>query len=153
LAGQKGEALSRRLRGKVPVIYSSSRNLPIAYNWKIKFNETGKIPAFTNRFPELNHNEMTGFDGKWKGGDILSFVFLEDEFDDPRILKRMEATKKMYEDRKLEVITVKLEGEDVFHRIFQTLLIADWAALYLAKFYEVDPENVPMVEEFKNLIK
>src|SRR3989344_3535092 len=40
----KGRAFAVRLRGKVPVIYSSLENGPIAYNWKIKFNETGKIP-------------------------------------------------------------------------------------------------------------
>ena len=57
-----GQALADRLHDKVPVIYSSFRNQAVAYNWKIKFNETGKIPAFYNTLPELNHNEMTGFD-------------------------------------------------------------------------------------------
>ena len=59
---KRGKELANELRGSVPVIYASTRNLPIAYNWKIKCNETGKIPAFYNVFPELNHNEMTGFD-------------------------------------------------------------------------------------------
>ena len=29
----------------VPVIYVSAKNAAIGYNWKIKFNETGKIPG------------------------------------------------------------------------------------------------------------
>src|SRR3989344_4288396 len=57
----QGRNLAKKLKGFVPVIYSSQRNSAIAYNWKIKFNETGKIPAFYNILPELNHNEMTGF--------------------------------------------------------------------------------------------
>ncbi|MBL7045227.1 MAG: hypothetical protein ISR98_01365, partial [Parcubacteria group bacterium] len=36
-----GKALSKKLKGKIPVIYSSTRNQSIAYNWKIKLNETG----------------------------------------------------------------------------------------------------------------
>ena len=56
---EKGKALAATLKGSVPVIYSSRRNESVAYNWKIKFNETGKVPAFYNVFPELNHNEMT----------------------------------------------------------------------------------------------
>ncbi|OGY60576.1 MAG: hypothetical protein A3I33_01645, partial [Candidatus Colwellbacteria bacterium RIFCSPLOWO2_02_FULL_45_11] len=60
--GKEGKVLAEKLTGKVPVIYSSRRNQTLAYNWKIKFNETGKIPAFYNTLPELNHNEMTGFD-------------------------------------------------------------------------------------------
>ncbi len=58
---QSGKTLAERLKNFVPVIYSSTRNAAVAYNWKIKLNETGKIPAFYNIFPELNHNEMTGF--------------------------------------------------------------------------------------------
>ena len=60
----RGKNLAKTLKNKVPVIYSSTSNQPIAYNWKIKFNETGKVPAFYNILPELNHNEMTGFDVK-----------------------------------------------------------------------------------------
>ncbi|MDP1689441.1 MAG: SIS domain-containing protein, partial [bacterium] len=58
----KGKQLALRIKNKIPIIYSSADNLAIAYNWKIKFNETAKSPAFYNLIPELNHNEMTGFD-------------------------------------------------------------------------------------------
>ena len=58
----RGQELAKALKDHVPVICASARNFSIAYNWKIKLNETGKIPAFCNAFPELNHNEMTGFD-------------------------------------------------------------------------------------------
>ena len=62
----RGKDLARRVFGNVPIIYASTRNGALAANWKIKFNETGKIPAFCNVVPELNHNEMTGFDAKTK---------------------------------------------------------------------------------------
>ncbi|MBI2506739.1 MAG: hypothetical protein HYW00_01200, partial [Candidatus Colwellbacteria bacterium] len=58
----KGKELADTIFKHIPIIYSSRRNIALAYNWKIKFNETGKAPAFYNTFPELNHNEMTGFD-------------------------------------------------------------------------------------------
>src|SRR3989344_4156340 len=61
-AETEGKALAANLHVKVPVIYSSNKNFALARIWKIKFNETGKVPAFANYFPELNHNEMTGFD-------------------------------------------------------------------------------------------
>ena len=59
---KEGKELADALSGDVPLVYASRRNQALVYNWKIKFNETGKIPAFYNTFPELNHNEMTGFD-------------------------------------------------------------------------------------------
>src|SRR5258708_3619280 len=60
----RGRDLAKRLHGSVPVIYASLRNAALAYNWKIKFNETGKIPAFANTLPDMNHNETVGFDVK-----------------------------------------------------------------------------------------
>ena len=32
----KGEELAEKLKGKIPVIYSSAQNMSLAYNWKIK---------------------------------------------------------------------------------------------------------------------
>jgi glucose/mannose-6-phosphate isomerase len=149
---KKGKQLAEKLKNKVPIIYSSQANEAVAYNWKIKFNETGKIPAFYNVVPELNHNEMTGFDIK-KPTKKLSknfyFIFLEDKTDNPRILKRFKVLKKLYLQKGLAVETLLLEGKNKFHKIFSSLLTADWAAFYTAKIYGLDPENVPLVEEFK----
>lgn len=152
----EGEALAQRLNGYAPIIYSSGRNQSIAYNWKIKFNETAKIPAFCNVFPELNHNEMTGFDRKNSTKNLSEnfyLIFLKDKDDHPRILRRMEVTEKLYKDRGLAVEIVELQGKNVWHKIFSSLLLADWTAYYIAKRYDVEPEQVPMVEEFKGLIR
>lgn len=150
-----GKTLARKLKGKVPVIYSSRRNQAIAYNWKIKFNETGKIPAFYNVFPELNHNEMTGFDVKAatkKLSENFLFFVLRDSEDHASILKRMEVLERLYKDRGLPVEIVDIEGETRIHRIFGSLVLADWIAYYTAEQYGLESEQVPMVEEFKKLI-
>ncbi|MBI2506768.1 MAG: bifunctional phosphoglucose/phosphomannose isomerase, partial [Candidatus Colwellbacteria bacterium] len=139
----------------IPIIYSSRRNIALAYNWKIKFNETGKAPAFYNTFPELNHNEMTGFDVQETTrelSDKMFFIFLKDEDDHPKITKRMEVLERLYRDRKLSVAVVSLEGNSKMEKIFNSLTLADWTAYYTAKRYNVEPEQVPMVEEFKKLL-
>lgn len=153
---REGRNLAKILKGHVPVIYSSARNYSIAYNWKTKFNETGKIPAFFNVFPELNHNEMTSFDANDKTmplSEKFHFIFLKDKDDHPKIQKRMEVLKVLYNERKLGVEIVEIKGKSVFHRIFSSLLLADWAAYYTAQIYGTEPEKVPMVEEFKKLIR
>lgn len=150
-----GKDLAISLQGKIPVIYSSLKNRAVAYNWKIKFNETGKIPAFYNIFPELNHNEMNGFDVKESTRDLSSrfhFIFLKDRDDHPQIQKRMEVLGPLYEKRGLEVMTIELRGSSLAEKIFSSLLLADWTAYSTAKLYGVESEQVPMVEEFKRLI-
>jgi glucose/mannose-6-phosphate isomerase len=154
-AEEEGKALAYRLKGFVPIIYSSEQNWAIAYNWKVKFNETGKIPAFYNVFPELNHNEMTGFDvsdATRSLSEKFYFLILKDTTDHPQIVKRARALANLYHDRGLHVETIDLGGGKIFLKIFQSLLLADWTAYYLGENYGVETEQVPMVEEFKKLI-
>ncbi|MDO8555118.1 MAG: bifunctional phosphoglucose/phosphomannose isomerase [bacterium] len=156
-AAQKaGEALSKKLEKKIPIIYSSNKNFTLAYNWKIKFNETAKIPAFANCFPELNHNEMTGFDVRSNTKELSEkfyFIFLKEKEESININKRMAVLEKIFKDNGFAVEAVAIEGKNELSKIFQNLLIADWTAYFLAKHYHVDPERVPMVEEFKKHIK
>lgn len=152
---QKGKDLASRLHNRVPIFYSSTRNYSIAYNWKIKFNETGKIPAFCNVVPELNHNEMNGFDVKGatkRLSEIFYFIFLKDQGDNPKTIKRMEVLEKLYKDRGLSVEIIELQGDNEFYKIFSSLVLGDWAAFYTAESYGLESEQVPMVEEFKKLI-
>jgi glucose/mannose-6-phosphate isomerase len=152
----KGQKLAKLLNNKIPVIYASAKNCCLAYNWKIKLNETGKIPAFCNTLPELNHNEMNGFDATTKTKDLtnkFSFIFLEDEQDDKRLQKRMRILAQLYKQKKLPVWPIKLSGPSHWQKIFNNLILADWVSYYLAKYYGRDPEPVPMVEQFKKLMK
>jgi len=153
---ERGKALAGKLKGFIPIIYSSTKNENIAYNWKIKFNETGKIPAFYNVFPELNHNEIAGFNVIESTKNLTQkffFLFLKDSNDHPRIVKRMEILETLYRDRSLPVLTIGLKGENIFYRIFSSLILADWTAYYTAKQYDLEPAEVPTIEEFKKRIK
>lgn len=155
LLEQHGKNLAQTLKDHVPVIYTSQQNQAIAYNWKIKLNETGKVPAFYNVLPELNHNEMTGFDVK-EGSAHLSqsfhFLMLKDKEDHPKVQKRMEVLASLYKDRNLPVTMMDISHDNPFEKIFTSLVIADWLAVHTADMYGLESEQVPMVEEFKKLI-
>lgn len=152
---QAGKDLAQELKNKTPIVYSSTVNLPIAYNWKIKFNETGKIPAFYNVFPEMNHNEMTGFDTVDASRGLSSnfyCLFLRDSADHERIKKRMDVVGKLYQNRGLPVKSVPIAGDSLGEKVFSNLILADWTAYYTALNYGAEPTEVPMVEELKKMI-
>jgi glucose/mannose-6-phosphate isomerase len=150
-----GKKMADQLYNRVPIIYASRQNTSLAFTWKIKFNENTKIPAFYNVIPELNHNEMTGFDRQdatQKLSDNFSIIYLEDKNDHPGIIKRFKIIKNLYNKEKLQQISVKLGGQNRWQAIFANMLIADWTSLYLAEKYHLDPTPVPMVENFKKLL-
>ena len=154
---KQGKALAGSMKNRVPVIYASRQNIGIVQNWKIKFNETAKIPAFWNVFPELNHNEMTGFDvveSTRQLSEEFFFVFLQDPTDHPKVQKRMAVTKGLYQNRGLPSVDVDMAmiGTRPFEKIFSSVLLADWTAYHTSQIYGTESEQVPMVEEFKKRI-
>ncbi|MGM0482811.1 MAG: SIS domain-containing protein [Patescibacteria group bacterium] len=154
---EKGVEIAEDLFGQIPLVYSSAENTTVAYNWKVKFNETTKIPSFYNIFPEANHNEMEGFGAVESTKDLSSSItpyFLIDEDDHPRIQRRMDVTCSIYEERGVKARRYELQGNSRAERIFRGIMVADWASLELSrKYYNTDADNVPMVEKFKNIIK
>lgn len=153
----RGKRLAKKLSTTIPVVYSSVRNKALVYYWKITLNETGKVSAFYNVFPELNHNEMQGYDMSSVGRDTRSrvstrlfhFILLEDVSDHPRVQRRTKVMKQMFLKRKLTVETIPLKGATLFEKVFNTVFLAAWAAYYVALRNRQDPEKVLLIEEFK----
>lgn len=153
---EQGEKLAQDLIGKIPLVYASGRNGALAQNWKIKFNENTKIPAFWNTIPELNHNEMTGFDvvsATQELSEKFFVIMLRDADDHARNARRFEITRDLYRARGLMVHEVELSGVSRADKIFGSLMLADWTSVLLGEHYGVETEQVPMVEEFKKMIK
>ncbi|OGY57274.1 MAG: hypothetical protein A2Y84_00930 [Candidatus Colwellbacteria bacterium RBG_13_48_8] len=152
----EGRKLAGGLAGKLPLIYSSSDNYALAHNWKVRINETAKIPAFFNTLPEFNHNEMAGFDSKpsvWGSSFSPQLILLKDPADSPRIKKRMKIMQQILSRRGLPIVAIKLKGETRIEKFFQSMLLADWFAYYLARQYGNNPDKALLIESFKKLLK
>lgn len=151
----QGKKLSKNIFGKIPLIYSSQRLIPLAYNWKIRFNETAKIPAFTGVMPELFHNEITGFDVgpklKRSFRDRFIFLVLADPQDPSEIKKRINNFTRVMAKKNYMVEIIRLRNVEFLELFFTSVMHANWTAYHLARQSGADPEHVPMVEEFKKI--
>ena len=136
----------------IPIFYASEKNETLANFWKIIINETSKQPAFANVFPELNHNEMTGFANGDRISDFI-FVFIKDEDDQSRIIKRMTMTKQILAELGGKVLDINLTGANRWEKIINSVLLTHWTAYYLARTKNLDPLATPIIERFKDLIK
>lgn len=145
----RGEELAESLVGKTPVIYASDKFRSVAMIWKIKINESATSPAFYNVFPELNHNEMAGW-GRPQGK--FQIITLLDKSEHPQIVKRMHITADLLKEKGVPTTIIEMEGSDVLNKIFNTLLLGDWVAYYLALSYGQDPTPAKMVNDFKKLL-
>ena len=146
----EGKKIAKKLVGKTPVIYSTTKYKALAMIWKIKFNENSKVPAFWNFYPELNHNEMVGYTLPQAKFHIISLM---DEKDHPQSVKRFKITAELLKKKKIGTTFVTMPNTNIFNTIFSTLLLGDWASYYLALEYGQDPTPVDMVEDLKAALK
>ncbi len=149
---KQGKALAKKINKKIPLVYASENHKALARIWKIKFNENAKTMAFWNYFPELNHNEMVGFENAGKIKNNFYALILRDKKDHPRILKRMDLLTKIIKERKINISFVEINGRTELEKIFNSLVLSDWTSYYLALNYKIDPVPVNIVEKFKKLM-
>jgi glucose/mannose-6-phosphate isomerase len=145
------KSLARGLYGSVPQIAGAGLTAPIAYRWKTQLNENAKLPAFASELPELDHNEIVGWEGAKELGPF-SAVFLDDSDLHPRIRQRIELTRGLIASRGMATYRVDSLGETRMERLVSLVLLGDLMSLYLAVLRGVDPTTVEVVDHLKQAL-
>ena len=110
------------LADRVPVIYGCDLTVPVAYRWKTQINENAKQHAFTHELPELDHNEIVGWDSA-DGGGSFAAVFLEDSDQHPRQRERAEHTARLIAPGASDVLRIETEGETRTARLLWSVML------------------------------
>jgi len=147
---KKGEDLAKKIKGRTPIVYASDLFSPVAYRWKTQLNENSKSPAFFHAFPELNHNELVGYQTMSK--DKFIAIYIKDDFDHERIKKRMMITKEITSAR-IDVEEISTKGNSLLARMFSGIYYGDFTSYYLALLNGIDPSPVNVIENLKKKLK
>jgi len=143
--------IAKHLQGKIPVIYSSCDLLDIAnLRWRCQIEENAKCLAYGNLIPEMNHNEIVGWQQNPEVTKNFAIIFLYDKDDNPRISKRMHVTMDLIKENSGLQVEVDGEGNTKLERIFDVIYIGDWVSYYLAIFYKQDPSPIEKINILKN---
>jgi glucose/mannose-6-phosphate isomerase len=146
----RAKSLADKLHGKIPIIYSSDRISSVSYVWKIQFNETSKTHAFCNVIPEMNHNEISGYE-KLNGNYYV--IILEDGEDYRNIKDRISLMKDVISKQGVETTRMLIKGKHLLTRMFSTIYLGWMAAYYLALKNEVDPSLTPLQLAIKGKVR
>ncbi len=137
--------LAMRLFDKVPVIYGAEVTAGVAFRWKCQFNENAKQPAFWATLPEMNHNEIVGWEQPGPFGDQAQIVMLRDPRQHRQVERRLALTREIISPKVTDVLTIEGEGESPLARVIDLVLLGDYVSLYAACLRRVDPEPVDSI--------
>jgi len=140
--------VARGLFGTTPVIAGAGLTNPIAYRWKTQINENAKQPCFSHELPELDHNELAGWEGAHEVGRF-SAVFLDDSDAHPRVKQRMDLTEQMIAGNAVASFRLETRGQTAIERVLSLVLLGDLVSIYLATLRGVDPGPVRALDELK----
>ncbi|MDQ3851027.1 MAG: bifunctional phosphoglucose/phosphomannose isomerase [Actinomycetota bacterium] len=145
----EAKTLARALHDSVPVLAGAGLTVPIAYRWKTQFNENAKMPAFAGALPELDHNELVG----WQGAPALgrfTAVFLDDCDTHPRVQERIALTRELIGDHAAGIVVATSRGRTAVERVFSLVLLGDLVSLYVAVLRGIDPTPVDVLDALKS---
>jgi len=141
--------IARALFGKVTAIYASAGLDAAAIRWRGQLEENAKSLAFHHTLPEMNHNELVGWDRPESCLAQIAVVFLRDRGEHPQIVRRFELTREIIASRAGSIHSVFAEGEGTLARMFSLILKGDFVSLYLAYLNGSDPTPVSAIERLK----
>lgn len=147
----RAKQLAQQLQNRIAAVYGTDGIAALAaYRWKCQLNECSKVPAWSNSFPELNHNEIVGWQGlQDMTRDIFALIVLRHEKEHPRIAKRIDITIPLIEKSVAFVEEVHAGGVSDLARLLDLTYLGDFVATYLAIAQDVDPAPVDVIEELK----
>jgi glucose/mannose-6-phosphate isomerase len=147
-ADNYAKQLALQAVGKTAVFYGGSLTSPVAYKWKISWNENAKNVAFWNEFPEFNHNEFIG----WTSHPVekpFAIFDIVSNLEHPQILKRFEVSDRLLSGMRPKSTVIKLAGETAIKQMLWGSILADFVSIYVAILNGVDPTPVQLIEKLK----
>jgi glucose/mannose-6-phosphate isomerase len=145
----KAKEIAGEMDQRIPIIYAESRNEGIAIRWRQQINENSKQLCWHHVYPEMNHNELVG----WEGGDHRFVVLmLRSDDDHPRSVARMNITEPMMADRGARIVNILAGGKNRLERSFDLIHLGDWLSLILAEKNTIDPVSIVAIDYLKNAL-
>ena len=144
------KTIARSLYNKFPVIYAGQDHTDsVVTRWRGSLSENAKVLSSGHVFPEMNHNEIVGWEYPAKLLKDFTAVILRDSADFPRVAKRMDITKKILAKTGVKLIEVNSSGSSLLARIFSLIYIGDFVSFYLAILNKRDPTPVERITYLK----
>lgn len=140
--------LALEMMGITPVIYASSLFAPVAYKWKISFNENAKNVAWCGVYPEFNHNEFLG----WTSHPVdkpYKIIDLRSSLDHSQIQKRFEISDRLLSGKRPAAHVVELQGQTVLQQMLYGVAFGDFVSLYAALLNGLNPTPVDLITKLK----
>ena len=141
------------LETALPVLYAADYPLgSVALRWRGQISENAKRLTGGHTLPEMNHNEIVGYEAQADLYPGCRALFLEDPAQGGRIDIRIQTTVRILEQAGAPVRRIASEGEGLLARMMSLVALGDYTSVYLALGWEIDPTPVERIDYLKSIL-
>ncbi len=142
------------MEGLIPMVCGFGPFEAVASRIKSSFNENSKTPAKAEFFPEINHNETTGWSGLRKLTKTFGVVLIRSDDEPPEIRTRIEVTRELVLiDGAGKVVEIWAKGSNRLGKMLSAMYVGDFASIYLGILYGIDPTPISVIDNLKSRLK
>ncbi len=139
-----------QLVGFIPIVYSvSDVTNSVGYRLKSQINENSKLHSFHHEIPEMNHNEIIGWESYQEKDFRAKVIQIFDESYHPQIKKRFTILNELLSKSGLEIIKLESSHEDFKVRLLDLIYLSDWISYYLGVLRGFDPSEIDYINFLK----
>ena len=149
--GGLAESIAKDINNSIIAIYGVENSTDhIASRLRAQIAENSKMLTSFNVIPEMNHNEIEGWNTfQFKNLNKIA-IWIYDEEDNPRILDRIKITSTLLEEVGVNNILIKSSGKNYQERCLKLIFLNDWISYYLALENNIDPIPVNRIMDLKS---
>jgi len=144
------KALTTFFTNKLPIMYGDTKMEAVLVRAQQQIAENSKQLSHVNVFPEMNHNELVGWDHAKIIYANAATLLVRTDYDHPRTSVRMNVCKDIFEKVAGKVMEINAKGKSFLEQSVYVINVLDWTSFYLAEVNGVDPFPVDVINFLKN---
>jgi glucose/mannose-6-phosphate isomerase len=151
VADNPAKQLALWLDRGLPILYAPDYPLgPVAVRWRGQLSENAKRLTGGHMLPEMNHNEIVGWQAQPDLYPATRVILLEDEQAGERQQLRSTITAGLIEEAGGLVQRLSGTGKGLLARMMSLVMLGDYTSVYLASAWEIDPTPVASIDFLKS---
>ena len=142
--------LAKKIYSTIPIVVTEESLTSISFRLKSQLNENSKMLSYNITLPEMNHNEIVGWQGKEIDKNALSLVWIDIRYN--KNIKRMNITNNILKDRVASNNHIDVPSEIASHCLASCLYLVnyvDWLSYWCAYSHNVDIMNIDNIDTLK----
>lgn len=143
------KSLASSIHNKIPIIYSADILESVAIRFRQQINENSKQLCWHHVIPEMNHNELVGWENPKVLLDNALVLLMRSNYEHKRNAARIAINKEIIEKTGVEILEIHAKGESYLAQLIYLMHFVDWVSFYLAEKNNLDPIPVKVIDYLK----